>query len=361
MDNLLLIDNGITKDLSNNIKIASFDLDNTIIKTKSGKLFPKNKDDWILFNNNVKSKLEELVKNNYKIVIFSNQNGIEKNKITREDLLYKCNNIINELNVPILFCMAIYNDIMRKPRIGMWKYMKSSLYNSIDFNNSFYCGDAIGRSNDFSASDFKFSLNIGIKMYSPEELFNDNYEKINYKLIESNFSLNPKSYFMNNKEYNTFDFGTTKREIVIIVGPPASGKSTIYNKYFSNYILINQDILQTIAKCKKTCIEAITNSNENIFIDNTNKNIKTRKIWIDIAKKYNLIIKCIYININKDLSIHVNTFRMLKEEKKVPNIAIHVYYKYFEEPSLEEGINELVKINKLSFDINDNLLIQYLT
>jgi hypothetical protein len=32
--------------ISENISIAAFDLDWTLIKPKSGKTFPKNKDDW---------------------------------------------------------------------------------------------------------------------------------------------------------------------------------------------------------------------------------------------------------------------------------------------------------------------------
>ena len=37
--------------------------------------------------------------------------------------------------------------------------------------NSFYCGDAAGRKNDFSDSDKNFAKNIGIEFYIPEKIF----------------------------------------------------------------------------------------------------------------------------------------------------------------------------------------------
>ena len=49
-------------DLTKKYKMASFDLDYTLIKTKSGNIFPKNKNDWLLLNDQIKPKLLELAK-----------------------------------------------------------------------------------------------------------------------------------------------------------------------------------------------------------------------------------------------------------------------------------------------------------
>ena len=54
------------------IKFACFDMDWTLIKPKSGKKFPQNKDDWKFLNNYVKAKLAAFAKNDYQLVIFSN-------------------------------------------------------------------------------------------------------------------------------------------------------------------------------------------------------------------------------------------------------------------------------------------------
>lgn len=63
-------------------KIAAFDLDYTLIKTKSGNLFPKDENDWTWLYDNVPNILEELAKNKYNIVVFTNQKGISKGFVT---------------------------------------------------------------------------------------------------------------------------------------------------------------------------------------------------------------------------------------------------------------------------------------
>ena len=54
--------------------VAAFDLDNTIITTKSKLKFPKDENDWV-FIDDIVSKINSL--NNYLIVIFTNQKGLE--------------------------------------------------------------------------------------------------------------------------------------------------------------------------------------------------------------------------------------------------------------------------------------------
>jgi bifunctional polynucleotide phosphatase/kinase len=54
-------------------KIAAFDYDHTLVKPKSKSTFAKDVDDWMWIRPNVKTKLQELYKNQYSIVIFTNQ------------------------------------------------------------------------------------------------------------------------------------------------------------------------------------------------------------------------------------------------------------------------------------------------
>jgi len=58
-------------------KIAAFDLDGTLITTKSKRRFPKDKDDWRLLNEKVALKLRCLDKEGYTIVVFTNQKNLE--------------------------------------------------------------------------------------------------------------------------------------------------------------------------------------------------------------------------------------------------------------------------------------------
>jgi hypothetical protein len=54
------------------LKIAGFDLDSTLIVSKSGALFGKSPSDWKMWHESVKPKLEELVEQGFRIVVFTN-------------------------------------------------------------------------------------------------------------------------------------------------------------------------------------------------------------------------------------------------------------------------------------------------
>lgn len=64
--------------------------------------------------------------------------------------------------------VATSEDEYRKPGLGMWNLLIKS-FNAkadIDIKASFFCGDAAGRKDgkhkDFSDTDLKFALNVGI-------------------------------------------------------------------------------------------------------------------------------------------------------------------------------------------------------
>lgn len=150
-------------------KLACFDLDHTFITTKSGNTFPKNADDWILFNNNVENKIKELIKQKYQIVIFSNQSNMDKSEKKYSDFIDKFNNINKIFNNKIELVVAFGKNEYRKPGIGMWEFYTKN--RNVDIQKSFYVGDAAGRKNDFSDSDKKFAENIGISFHLPDDFF----------------------------------------------------------------------------------------------------------------------------------------------------------------------------------------------
>ena len=77
-------------------------MDWTLIRTKSGATFPKGADDWLIWDEkSVKPKLEEYVQKGYKIVIFSNQGGIQKGHTKPKDIQTKIQNISKYLGIPL--------------------------------------------------------------------------------------------------------------------------------------------------------------------------------------------------------------------------------------------------------------------
>lgn len=162
-------------------KIAAYDMDGCLITTKSGKVFPTNKDDWKLAFGNVISSLKAKHNENYKIVIFTNQAGITNGKTKLPDIKTKIENIAKLLAVPLQAFMATGDSAFRKPMTGMWQALCD--YNNdgiaIDIEQSFYVGDAAGRpenkaikrKKDHSCVDRLLAINLGLPFFTPEEHF----------------------------------------------------------------------------------------------------------------------------------------------------------------------------------------------
>jgi len=151
-------------------KVAIFDLDDTLIKTASGKIFAANKDDW-KFHQNVVATLKKYNTENYSIIIVSNQAGL-KNETKINEWIHKLDNIIKTLNIPIMIFASFSHDEYRKPLPTFYTIIKQKFKtNGVDIVESFYCGDACGRINDHSDTDLKFALNCQIPFYTPEHIF----------------------------------------------------------------------------------------------------------------------------------------------------------------------------------------------
>jgi bifunctional polynucleotide phosphatase/kinase len=90
-----------SKKLTGTDKVAAFDIDSTIIVTKSGKTFAQNNKDWKWFNKCVPDKLKELDKEGYRVTFITNQGGIEKGRTPFSDLRVKFQDIVSQLDIPV--------------------------------------------------------------------------------------------------------------------------------------------------------------------------------------------------------------------------------------------------------------------
>lgn len=347
-------------------KIAGFDLDSTIIKTKSGRILAKDMDDWELWNDHVKPVLYNLYNDGYKIVIFTNQKGISKGKVKKEDFIQKVKNIQKELNIAFDIFISTSDDYFRKPMTGMWDFFRQLYSVKLDMKQSFYCGDAAGREKnwikgkkkDFSSSDKDFAHNIGLKFIIPENLFKaDDEPEVKYHSINFSymgFDLKELMKKRGHHELTPSPNDKTGLETIIMIGRPGSGKTNI-SKYtlnkpeFKNYQHINQDTCKTRQKCLKLA-ETSLKEGKSVLIDNTNPDKKSRLDYIKLGKKYGSNITVYVVDIPEHLSKHMNHMRVQKtkgDRKIVPIIAYRIYNKKYEEPVKEEGIDKIVKLDFL--------------
>lgn len=158
-------------------KIAAFDLDGTLVNTKSNSQFPRTAEDWKLYNKGVPKVIKAFADDGYKVVIFSNQGGIKSalSGAMAQKTKARIDQVVAKLEVMPQAFLATLDDDNRKPNTGLWKFMVEMCNGSIspDLKKSFFVGDAAGRPTDFSDSDREFAKAIGIPFKTPEDVFGE--------------------------------------------------------------------------------------------------------------------------------------------------------------------------------------------
>jgi len=283
--------------------ICAFDLDWTLTYNEKH-LYPKEEDDIYIFPNR-KQILEKLIKDGYNIVIFTNQYA--KTKKEKQKKVERLTTFIEKLNLPVCVYISTEKDNYRKPEIGMWNFFKKDRQlKGVEIKKVIFVGDALGRPQDFSDSDRLFA------------------EKINACEIKS-----PEDFFGISK----IPLFSDKKELIVFVGMPGSGKSTYYRKNLKDHIHIEQDKIGTRKNLLKELDKSLL-TDKSIVIDSTNPLQENRLEYYEKAKKHNYNIKVLYFLVNG------TGFNKLRE-KPVPDIVYHIYFKKLEPPNIENTPGEI--------------------
>ncbi len=340
-------------------KLAVFDLDSTLIVTKSKHTFSQSADDWQFAYDSVPEILRQFKLQGYKLIIVSNQSGVGSGKIMLETLQTKLTDIYTQLNLPIEIYFATTKDNFRKPMTDLWDLIlqnQSLLPSEVD-QDSFYCGDAGGRiknylpnkPRDFNITDRYFANNTKLLYLTPEAVFLGLPQEFPY--IDRYATDLILSDWISNISYPTFSqLKTSDKNLIIMVGPMASGKSTFSQQpIFKSYTYLNNDTIKSAPKLQKLFQEAL-NQNQSIIIDNTNPKRETRQTYINSAKAKGYHVYCCWFDLPKILSVHLNQMRTQMthgSQLAINMIAIHTYYKNLESPTLTDGFDEILLINKI--------------
>jgi bifunctional polynucleotide phosphatase/kinase len=319
--------------------IYLFDLDDTIIKTKSGKTFAISSTDWVFLDKNIVTKINKLYDNNNFIGIISNQKGL-KSELLINNWIKKINDIVKTLKVHVVFASTTDNRY-RKPMPGSLDEINNKYFvaNKITFNNKskkYYIGDALGRDGDHSDTDLKFAKNCNLIIKSPETFFGlenkNNKASITYPILQY-YSKKEEDDIIN-KLFSVINNNITqnKKILIICIGLPACGKSYVRNiilKKFDEFKYINNDDINDYKKnnIKNEFFNKLILNNKNLlnnnFIidDNTNFNHKKRNKYLEEFKDYFKI--AIFYDLNMDICMHLNYMRMYYFNK--PLISKVVY------------------------------------
>ncbi|OMJ84442.1 hypothetical protein SteCoe_14455 [Stentor coeruleus] len=352
-------------------KVLGFDMDTTLITTKSGKTFPTNSDDWKILYPKIPEIVQKYSNDGFRIVIFTNQKGIKEGHQDKTGMQGKIKNVVEALGVNALAMAAYGDDEFRKPCTGMWDYFTKNLNGGInvDFSVSKYIGDAAGRpasgsrKKDFNDTDLKYALNIGIPFETPEKFFLGERENIPQPGIDPRNI--KKSGAALKGESDNSNIAKSNTEAIIFVGSPGSGKSTFWKNYLSNYTRVNNDTLKSKEKCLKTMRASLQN-NKSCVIDNTNPTTIVRAEYIAVAKEFNIPVRCFIFRMPKDMAFHLDTLRRVNKHRnhlsgRVGSMPIHKFYKDFNEPNLKEGFEEIKEVELVGgpFDNADDEKLFY--
>lgn len=136
--------------------------------------------------------------------------------------------------------------------------------------------------------------------------------------------------------------------VIILIGLPGSGKSTIAQNWFPNYVRINQDELGSRDECAKKMGRALEHKKD-VIIDRVNNTIQQRSYWLNLAKNYGAeSIIGIYLDVSAEECI--SRIYLRKNHPTIPfemNLdkkrqIVYSFEKQTEFPSLQEGFSSIV-------------------
>ena len=413
------------------VRIAAFDLDSTLIKTRSEGAFASSPTDWQWFAPSVPASLRSLHEQGYKIVIISNQRGIESKKTDLSSLLQRLSSVVAALHLPGLEgFFATHTNVFYKPAPGSWYLLEERYPEGIDVSRSFFVGDAAGRPKqgpfrprDHGDGDLKFAVNVGLAFQTPEECFHKSrsprdagaeaVERLRRawvspvrgylreagmggseaagaactsrctgegegRRVDAPPPTLPKYGGPTCSETGPVSGDPVQPclptpppshlpsrphpsglEAILLVGPPASGKSTFCRTTLPHHTRVNQDTLKTLGKCRQAAAHAL-GQGHSIVIDATNSRKELRKDWVRFLRECplpappsspasspssspspkasmpSLLLKLVEFLPPKTAVLHLNAFRGVNLDgarrtseapRRVPDVVIHSYYK----------------------------------
>lgn len=244
--------------------------------------------------------------------------------------------VLGVLDLPVSVYAAMEKDLFRKPRKGMWDQLLKDYsleVQDVDPERSVFVGDAAGRAEDktrgrkkdHSSSDRDFASNIGIPFQTPEEFF------LKEDATPFTRTFEPSTYLDTEVDSQTdatpilFTKRNDGHDLILFCGSPGAGKSTFFWRHLQplGYERVNQDLLKTRDNCMKVVkqvLESAEGKGKGVVVDNTNADIETRAAWVKLARSLGVEVRMVHFTAGVKVCEHNDTVRALTgEEVSEPN------------------------------------------
>lgn len=322
-------------------RIAAYDLDGTLIATKSGRKHPVDLADWKWLHPDVVPTLvEEACKSN--LVLFTNQAKLLSASSLQKFAEVKLNAVLGELaaaGADVSAFVAGGYSRYRKPKTAMWDLFiaRSGLTPS---HRDVFVGDAAGRDGDHAASDRQMAHNAMLQFQTPEEYYHGACDPLLPALVHpldaAPEHVGPPRRFM-----------PARRELLLMCGSPASGKSAWIQKYLGGrYAVVSQDLHGAKPKCIRMVGEALEAGGA-VVVDNTHATRAVRAEYLEPARRLGVPARCVWLDTPRPVAAHLNAMRVDHPDASKPRVSsvgVKTFWARFEPPTEAEGFREVIRV-----------------
>ncbi|KAM0788199.1 hypothetical protein ACM66B_001358 [Microbotryomycetes sp. NB124-2] len=247
-------------------KVALFDFVPTVIGLQGGSSVPS---ESYTFNEGVVDKMRELQQKGYCIVLYACFVCIysEEKMNQQRDLFNVIALELSRQGVDLQIFGACKRDEWWKPSPCVWYHLQTCCAAErieINMSDSFYCGSAAGRTYkdrmsapkpDWNDYDRCFALNVGLEFITPQDLFQGGDMEHTWALKQWNpaewrhdrpFFEPTSTPLVYRQVRNEFSMDKPILDVTIAVGPPACGKTFLFEKFFkqAGYVRVTSDATQ---------------------------------------------------------------------------------------------------------------------